>query len=317
MSVPAATIAIVFIWASTPLAIKWSGEGAGAMFALASRMALGTVLALLLVWILRHGIPMHRKARRAYVAGGLGLYLAMTCVYWGAQQLPSGLVSVVFGLNPLVTSVILALWLGERSLSPHHLLGLGLGIGGLAVVFETGFQLGDLAWAGILAVLAATTFQAGSAVWVRHIAAGVPAASITAGSLLVALPFYLLTWWLFDGSWPQLIPLYSGAAIIYLALVGSVVGFILYYYALQHLGAARISLVTLITPVLSLMLGQWLNDESSSLQQWLGTALVLSGLAAHQWSELQRLYARFRLPRAHRLEPVAEELRSREGTIRQ
>jgi len=52
-----------------------------------------------------HGIPMHRKARHAYIADGLDLYLAMTCVYWGAQHLPSGLVSVVFGLNPLITSL--------------------------------------------------------------------------------------------------------------------------------------------------------------------------------------------------------------------
>ena len=204
--------------------------------------------------------------------------------------------SVVFGLNPLITSLILALWLGERSSSPRHLLGLALGIGGLAVVFESGLQLGELAWAGILGVLAAASFQAGSAAWVRHIAAAVPASSITAGSLLVALPFYLLTWWLVDGNWPQQLPLHSSAAIIYLALVGSVIGFVLYYYALQHLGAARISLVTLITPVLSLMLGQWLNGETSSLQQWLGTALILAGLVAHQWPEIQRLYRRVSTP---------------------
>lgn len=292
MSVPAATIGIILIWASTPLAIKWSGEGAGVLFALASRMALGTVLALALVWVLRHGLPMNRKARHAYFAGGMGLYLAMTAVYWGAQFIPSGLVSVVFGLNPLITSLIVALWLGERSLTPQRLLGLGLGLAGLTVVFGVGMELGDLAWMGILGVLLATSFQAGSAVWVKHIAAKVPATSVTAGSLLVALPFYLLTWWLVDGEWPQAIPLYSGASILYLALVGSVIGFVLYYYALQRLGAARISLVTLITPVLSLMLGQWLNDEASSLQQWLGTGLILAGLAAHQWPEILRLYAR-------------------------
>jgi len=306
MSVPAATIAIVLIWASTPLAIKWSGEGAGVLFALASRMALGTVLALVLVWVLRHGIPMDRKARHSYVAGGLGLYLAMTCVYWGAQFIPSGLVSVVFGLNPLITSVILALWLGERSLSARHLLGLALGILGLAMVFETGIELGEFAWAGILAVLAATSFQAGSAVWVRHIAAGVPASSITAGSLLVALPFYLGTWWLVDGSWPADVPFYSGASIVYLALVGSVIGFMLYFYALQHLGAARISLVTLITPVLSLLLGQWLNGETSSPQQWFGTALILTGLAAHQWQAIRELTMRVRSTKPVAAEPVQQ-----------
>jgi drug/metabolite transporter (DMT)-like permease len=119
---------------------------------------------------------------------------------------------------------------------------------------------------------------------------GVNALAITTGSLSVALPFYLLTWWVADGSWPQTIPDRTAGAIIYLAAVGSVIGFVLYFYALIRIGPARVSLVTLVTPVLALLLGQMLNGETPLLQVWLGSALILAGLALHQWSALRQVF---------------------------
>ena len=65
----------------------------------------------------------------------LALNFAMSCVYWAAQYIPSGLISVVFGLSPIATGAMAALWLGERALTPVRLLGIGVGIGGLAIIF--------------------------------------------------------------------------------------------------------------------------------------------------------------------------------------
>ena len=289
MRVAAAYIGVILIWSSTPLAIKWSGEQVGFLFGIGARMALGTVLAWMLLIGLRSGFPLHRRALKTYLAGGAGLYFTMTAVYWGAQQIPSGVVSVVFGINPLITGLLVAWWLGESSMQARHLIGLLLAFAGLAVVFGDHSELGPMASAGITAVLFGSAAQALSGVWVKRLGDGVNALAVTTGSLTVALPFYLLSWWLVDGSWPQTIPNHSAGAIVYLAVFGSVAGFVLYFYALDRIGPARISLVTLITPVLALLLGQWLNDETPLLQVWLGSALILSGLALHQWRTLHQL----------------------------
>jgi drug/metabolite transporter (DMT)-like permease len=285
-----AYIGVILIWSSTPLAIKWSGEEVGFLFGVGARMALGTAFAWILLLALRNGFPTHRRALKSYLAGGAGLYFAMTAVYWGAQQIPSGVTSVVFGTNPLFTGLLAALWLGERRLGARSLFGLLTAFAGLAVVFSGRAELGPMAGAGIAAVLLSSAGQAASGIWVMRYSGGVNALAITTGSLSVALPFYLLTWWLADGSWPQYIPDRTAAAIVYLAAVGSVIGFVLYFYALIRIGPARVSLVTLITPVLALLLGQALNGETPLLQVWFGSTLILAGLALHQWSALRQVF---------------------------
>ena len=48
----------------------------------------------------------------------------MLATYWGARYIHSGLVSLLFGLTPLITSLFAALWLGEEALRPSRLAGL-------------------------------------------------------------------------------------------------------------------------------------------------------------------------------------------------
>ena len=62
MSVPAAFLGVVLIWATTPLAIKWSSEGSGFLFGVASRMVLGVLVCLVLVALLSRRMRWHRDA---------------------------------------------------------------------------------------------------------------------------------------------------------------------------------------------------------------------------------------------------------------
>ncbi len=283
MSVPAAFFGVIIIWSTTPLAIKWSGEGPGFLFAVSARMLIGTVLCLALMRLMRVTLPWHRAARLTYVAAAFGIYASMMCVYWGAQHIPSGFISVLFGLTPLVTGVFAALWLSEKSFTPPKLLGMTAGFAGLLLIFGGGVNLGTASVVGIAAVLLSVVLHAISAVWVKRIDARLPAMAVTGGGLLFALPCYLLTWLLFDRAWPAVLPAKALGSIVYLGVFGSVVGFILYYYVLKHREAGHTALITLITPVLALLLGNALNGEVISAAVAGGTALILSGLALHQW----------------------------------
>jgi drug/metabolite transporter (DMT)-like permease len=66
-------------------------------------------------------------------------------------------------------------------------------------------------------------------------------------------------------------------------VVGSVLGFSLYFYVLKHVEANVASLITLVSPVFALILGQIVNGEPITATVWAGAALVLGGLAIHQW----------------------------------
>ena len=71
MSVPAAYLAVIVIWSTTPLAIQWSSIGVGYEFGIAMRMLIG-LFALLLIVRLR-GLPLYwnRHARHVYLCGEL------------------------------------------------------------------------------------------------------------------------------------------------------------------------------------------------------------------------------------------------------
>jgi drug/metabolite transporter (DMT)-like permease len=278
-------ISVILLWATTPLAIKWSGQGPGFLFGVTARMAIGTVCILLVLALMRQRLAWHRKALLTYLAIALQIYGAMLAVYWAAQFIPSGWISVIFGLTPLMTALLAAIFLGERSLTLGKLLAYGLGIGGLGVMFGSALQLGHDAVLGIGGVLVSAFLQSLSAVWVKRIAAKLPALSQVTGGLLLALPAYLLTWWLVDSHWPVLLTPTSLAAIIYLGVIATSLGFVLYYYLLTHLPATRVALITLMSPLLALMLGDVMNHEPLTLKVVTGTLLILSALIVHTFFE--------------------------------
>lgn len=294
MSVPTAYIGVVLIWSTTPLAIKWSGEGPGFLFGVAARMWIGALICLALLLMLSRGLPRHRDALKSYLAGGIGVFGAMTSVYWGAQYIPSGLISVLFGLTPIVTGLMAALWLQERSLTLNKLGGIVLALAGLVIVFARGMQLGDEAGYGIGAIVLAVCLHSLSMVMVKKINAHLSGLESTSGALLVAAPCYLLVWLLFDGQWPAEIGVRAGASILYLAVFGSVLGFIMFFYVLKQIDASRVALVTLLTPVLALLFGRLFNQEQIGLELYLGAALILLGMGLYQWGERVIRYLRNR-----------------------
>ena len=138
-------------------------------------------------------------------------------------------------------------------------------------------------------LLLAVFIYSGSLVWLKRIGDDSPPLATTVGTLIVSLPFFGLVWYLTDGQVPAMIPPRAGAAIVYLGVFGSVIGFALYYYMIKHLDTSKVALITLITPVIALLLGHGFNGEDIGLRLWGGTGLILLGLSVHQWEMLAGL----------------------------
>lgn len=286
MNTGLAYLIVIAVWATTPLAIKWSGEALPPLAAAGARMACAALLGLVWLAARRQPLPLHRHALLSYVAALPGIFGAMGCSYMAARDLPSGLISVMFGLAPLISGIFLQLVPGGFRLNRWHWLACLLGVAGLALVFDDSLASllrGDPGQRGrgLLWMLCAVTLFAGSGIVVQRVGAGLAPMAQTVGGLLLSVPLYGLALW---ASGQGLA--FSGAArglfaIAYLATFGSLLGFYCYFQVLARMPAATVALVTLITPVLALLLGASLNDERLGVPVLAGTSLIVMALGLY------------------------------------
>jgi drug/metabolite transporter (DMT)-like permease len=281
MQVLLAYLGMVLLWATTPLAIKWSVDGLGVLPSLTARMSVGLFCLLALLLFFNKRLPFTRIAFLAYLAVAVQMYGAMAVVYWAAQFIPSGWISVISGLAPLITAIFAALWLHERSLTIGKFFSYVIGLAGLIIMFGSADELNATAALGIFGVLGSLILQALSAIGIKRVRSKLPVLTQVTGGLLISLPLYFATCVVFDEHLPQQFSLISFLSMLYLGIIATPAGFFLYYYLLSKRSATQVSLISLASPVLALWLGHSANHEPMTLQIIIGTALILLALISH------------------------------------
>jgi drug/metabolite transporter (DMT)-like permease len=285
MPTAAAYLIVVLVWATTPLAIKWSAEAGAPVGSVLLRMAIAFLAGLLVLVALRHGLRRDRHAMRSYAAAVPGVFGAMALSYHASMTLPSGMMSVIFGMAPLISGLILQFLPGAVKLRRWHWIGCVLGMAGLTLVFADSLVLGNDQLPALLMMLLAVTLFSGSGIAVQRVAAGLGPLEQTLGALALSLPCFFILW-LASGE-PVAVPLSVRGlwSVLYLALFGSLLGFLCYFLILSRLSAATVALVTLITPVLALGLGMTLNQEQPSSSMLAGAVLILVALGAYLFGD--------------------------------
>ncbi|KAA0010247.1 DMT family transporter [Billgrantia pellis] len=287
-----AYLIVVLVWATTPLAIKWSAEAGAPVGSVMLRMLIAFLAGLAVLLLMRRGLRRDGRALKSYAAAVPGVFGAMALSYHASMTLPSGMMSVIFGMAPLISGLILQSMPGAVKLKRWHWIGCLLGVVGLGVVFADSLVLGNDQLPALLMMLLAVTLFSGSGIAVQRAAAGLGPLEQTLGALGLSLPCFFVLW-LASGE-PLTVPLSPRGlwAVLYLALFGSLLGFLCYYLILSRLPAATVALVTLITPVLALGLGMTLNQEQPSSSMLVGAILILVALGAYLFGDrLARLKA--------------------------
>lgn len=278
---------LTLLWSTTPLAIKWSVTGMPFSLAVTARFTLAALVVWLLVQLRRHASFTSRALWRSGLIAGTASATSMLCTYWASQHVSSGLVAVLFGLIPLMTALFAWLWLGERLLA-GELGAIVCGLSGLAVIFAGHLHSGPGGWLGVAVILLAVALQSAGAVLLKRHSEGQSASAINTCALLVCA---MITggFWLFGGTpLPQAPPEpRTLAAILYLAIVGSALGFSVYYKLIQNCRPISVALISLVTPASALWLGHAVNHETVSAQLATGSVLILAGLGLHLLNQRQ------------------------------
>jgi drug/metabolite transporter (DMT)-like permease len=285
MNVSSAYLAVVLIWSTTPLGIVWSSESVHPTLAVLMRMLIALIMGYLLLIAYKIKLPWHRNAMKLYGFSAVGIFGGMLLSYFAARYISSGLMSLVFGLAPILSGVMAQKLINEPKFTRVKKVALVIALMGLFVVCFENVQLNGKGLIGIVLILFAVFFFSISSVLVKSVHITINPVATTVGALMFCTPLFLVVWLVFDGSldyqhWQSR----SILSIVYLGIFGSLIGFIAYFYILQKLTASTVALITMITPALAMSLGAILNNEHISILLVLGAMLVVVGLTCFQWS---------------------------------
>lgn len=275
-----AFIAMVFIWSTTPLAIVFSSDGIDPYLNLALRISIAAAALGLWFAYQRRPLPFYRQALPVHLSvGALGIGLSMSLMYYAAQTAPSSWIALIFGLTPVFSALLEGLIFRQLHLRTIHWLGITSAIIGLWLIFhDPEHPLGQHMTLALAAMLLSTFLHALSASLVKRIPHKLAPIDTVMGGLLITIPITLLFWWLNGAAIPTQLTHQVQLSILYLAFVGSLAGFLLYYQVLAVFSATMSSFITLLAPSLALVWGSLLNNEPITPFLILGAGLILMGL---------------------------------------
>ena len=292
---PARRVLTVIIWLA--LGLIWGSTWTFIKVGLADLPPFGFaglrfVLAAIPLWIfLLARRPKGPTSRADWIlvvgTGLLSISVSYGLVFWGEQYIASGLTAILFTSYGMFGLLFAHAFLPAEPLRPRKVSGVLLGIAGIALIFadQIGWK-GPMALWGSLAVVLSAVIQAFSAVMIKGRAGHLDPAVVTAWQMLVgAVPLVLLGLLLegnpFRFHWTPM-GLFS---LLYLALVGSSLAFVLWYTLLKRVEVTKAQTMPLINTLVAVALGAILLGERFGLREaagglgiLLGTALVVTAL---------------------------------------
>lgn len=281
--IPLALLALYVIWGSTYLGIRYALESyppfllAGVRF-----LGAGVVMYTFLRW---RGLapPTPRQWRNAAITGVLLLLGGNGLVCYAEETVSSGIAAVAVASMPLFAAVFSGLygqWPNRR-----EVIGLLIGFVGV-VVLNLGSGLAG-SRIGALALITAAMCWAFGSVWSKR--QDMPAGPMnTAAQMLCASVALLLVGFATGEHLPAHPTVRATAAVVYLAIFGSIVAFSSYLYVLKHARPALATSYAYVNPPVAVLFGVWLAGEHVGTFDLVGMAIILLGVGVITLAKLRR-----------------------------
>ena len=288
---PLAWLTLCIVWSSTWLAIKIGLRDLPPVSFVAIRFLIA-IMVLLAVSIGRTRLlPLRRNDYMVLAITGVLMFAVnYTLLFWAELHVSSGLAAVLQATIPIF-GLFFAHWmLPDEPLRLQKLAGAIIALGGVALICGRllGFN-GRLAFWGGLGIVFGAASAAYANVLVKARALELAPAMLAAWQMIFGIAPLLVLGFAIDGNptrfhWTVM----SVFCLLYLAVIGSALTFLLLYWLLPRLTVAQLQSISLITPPGAVMLGWLLGGETFPISSLFGAALVLAGVwmifrkAAHE-----------------------------------
>jgi drug/metabolite transporter (DMT)-like permease len=278
--VPFLIALLCVIWGSTWWAIRVCLEDQPPLSSAALRFAVAGIAMVFAVRQLQRFDGKPPPPAWLWLAAGTCSFAGSYGVLYVAEQVvPSGIAAVLWAIFPLLMAASGVMVLGER-LRLIEVLGFLVSFAGVVCVFNGKLGGTDERLLGFaLLLLVSPVISAVGTTLVKKFGQGTSSLRLNRNGMLFGAALLAAAAFATEDPLAMRWTLQGTLATLYLALFGTALTFGTYFWLLQRVPASRLALISYVTPVFAMLLGVAVGDGTSDVWLWLGTGLVVGGVA--------------------------------------
>ncbi|MBI4689716.1 MAG: drug/metabolite exporter YedA [Nitrospirae bacterium] len=268
-----ALIAVYISWGSTYLAIRIALEDLPPFLMMGIRFLVVGIGLYLYLRIRGASVPDHAQWNNAAIIGGFLLLGGSGGVAFAEQWVSSGIAALMIATTPLWTVLFAGIW-GRWPIKLEW-AGLLLGLTGIIILnFEGDLKASPIGAAAL--IIAAISWAFGSA-WSLRLS--LPQGLMAGATEMITGGILVLMAGLLTGEKIVALPsLRVIAAVLYLAIFGSLVGFMAYLYLLNRVRPSLATSYAYVNPVIAVILGVWLAGEKITATGITAMVVIIIGV---------------------------------------
>jgi drug/metabolite transporter (DMT)-like permease len=272
---------LCLIWGTTWIFIKVGLEDLPPITFAASRFILAVLILAPLIQALKFERPRTASEWKLIaITGFLQFSINYSLVFWSEQYITSGLAAVLQAMITVFGLLLAWIYLPDERITKRKISAVAIGIIGVAVIFIDQLRIESvMAFLGSVAIVVGAFAAAQASILVKARATGMNPASLVCAQMICGLPALIIYALAREGNpltfnWsPRAI-----VCVVYLAVFGTIAAFWLYYWLLKRVESTKAMMISLVTPLIAVVIGAILLDESLPPQTFVGGILIMSSI---------------------------------------
>ena len=283
-------VGTAFLWGGTFIAGRELSQTVSPLISATSRFFVASILLLLWLYIKNGSFPRLTPGQwlLTFFAGLTGIFLYNLFFFAALAEIPAGRTALLVSLNPIFTALFLFLFFKER-LTGMQWFGIALAFFGVTIVISRGdvmnmlINLSNAMGKGELLMLGAVLSWSIYTILGRFTLNKLsPLVATTYATCIGFVLLLVVTLYQYSNMptqvFSELLSWKNAAAILYLGILGTVLGFVWYYQGVAVIGASRAAIFTNLVPVFGVLLGFLFLNEAILWSMIIGGLITIIGV---------------------------------------
>jgi drug/metabolite transporter (DMT)-like permease len=275
-------IALSILWGGSFLFVGVAVADVPPLTIVLTRVVLSAIALHMILKTMGYKFPTDKTILSAFlIMGLLNNAIPFSLIAYGQSHIASGLASILNATTPIFTVIVAHFFTTDEKLTLRKSIGVLIGFVGVAVMIgiDALEALGIHIFAQIAILIATTSYAFAGIFGKRFQTLGVKPLTVATGqvtaSSFLMLPLVLII----DQPWQLSLPsMNSIVALVALALLSTVLAYILFFEILARAGATNLLLVTFLIPPSAIILGVLILNETIQFNQMLGLSVIIMSL---------------------------------------